>query len=179
MSYLLPQFAATTEPEGGISALGLNLKGFLFQLLTFVLVLLVLRRWVFPKLVATLEKRRETLEQSLVQARQTQEALQSAETKAAAILRAARQQADAALADARAQAEELIAAGEKAAEERAKRVAEQAEAKMEQDRQRLREELRVELAEIVAVATEKVIARKLNEKDDRALIERSLKGIMR
>ena len=64
MDTLAPKFAESS----GISSLGINLKGFLFQLITFVIVLLILRRYVFPKLVATLEARRSALEQSLAQA---------------------------------------------------------------------------------------------------------------
>jgi F0F1-type ATP synthase membrane subunit b/b' len=51
------QFAESSS--GGISSLGLNVKSFVFQLITFLIVLAILRRWVFPKLVATLEERRK------------------------------------------------------------------------------------------------------------------------
>jgi F-type H+-transporting ATPase subunit b len=164
------QFAQSSS--GGISSLGINLKSFIFQLITFLIVLLILRRWVFPKLVATLEARRKTLEESLVQARQTEETLHQAETKAGEILKQARTQADAALAEAGSKAEEIIAKGEAAAAERAARIIKEAEARLGQER-----ELRKELAGLVAIATEKVLAKKLDEREDRALIERSLKEI--
>jgi F-type H+-transporting ATPase subunit b len=163
--------------SGGISSLGINLKSFIFQLITFLIVLLILRRWVFPKLVATLEARRKTLEESLVQARQTEETLHQAETKAGEILKQARTQADAALAEAGSKAEEIIAKGEAAAAERAARIIKEAEARLGQERERLHSELRKELAGLVAIATEKVLAKKLDEREDRALIERSLKEI--
>jgi len=70
------QFASSSS--SGISSLGVNLKAFIFQLVTFLLVLLILRRWVFPKLVATLESRRDALERSLLQAKETEEALKAA-----------------------------------------------------------------------------------------------------
>jgi hypothetical protein len=87
----LIQFAAQDNPggeaaSGGISSLGLNLKSFLFQLITFLIVLAILRKWVFPKLVATLEERRKVLEQSLEQAKQTEETLRRTEANAEAIL---------------------------------------------------------------------------------------------
>jgi F-type H+-transporting ATPase subunit b len=169
------QFAQSSS--GGISSLGINLKSFIFQLITFLIVLLILRRWVFPKLVATLEARRKTLEESLVQARQTEETLHQAETKAGEILKQARAQADAALAEAGSKAEEIIAKGEAAAAERAARIIKEAEARLGQERERLHSELRKELAGLVAIATEKVLAKKLDEREDRALIERSLKEI--
>lgn len=175
MSIVATQFADSSS--GGISSLGVNLKSFIFQLITFLIVLLILRRWVFPKLVATLESRRQALEQSLLQAKQTEETLQKAESQAAEILQKARAQADAALADAQSKAEEIIAGGETAASERAARIIKEAEDHLDKERQRLHEQLRGELAGLVVATTEKVLRRKMNERDDRALIEQSLKEL--
>ena len=175
MILINPQLAASSS--GGISSLGINLKSFIFQLITFVIVLLILRRWVYPKIVATLEERRKTLEASLVHARQTEEALKAAEAKADELLQKARAQADTALAEANTRVEELIAKGETAAAERAARIVSEAEERLGQERDHLRTELKEELAELVALATEKVLQQKINEREDRALIERSLKEI--
>ncbi|MDB5161485.1 MAG: atpF [Candidatus Saccharibacteria bacterium] len=174
MIMLNPQFAASS---GGISSLGVNGQSFLFNLITFAIVLLILRRWVFPKLVKTLEDRRKTLEESLVQARQTEEALANAEVKAEELLTKARTQADAALAEARKQAEVIIAKGETEAGERARRIIAEAEARLDIERQRLHQQLRRELAALVVTATEKVLRKKLDEKTDRELIEKSLKEL--
>lgn len=166
------------EPQsGGISSLGINLKAFLFQLATFVIVLLILRRWVFPKLVATLEARRQALENSLVQARQTEETLKHAEAKAGEILLAARVQADAALAEANNKAEELITKSETVAGERGARIIAEAQKSLGQERERLRLQLRGELAELVILATGKVLRRKVDGSADRKLIEQSLKEL--
>ncbi|MBX4201424.1 F0F1 ATP synthase subunit B [Candidatus Saccharibacteria bacterium] len=163
--------------SGGISSLGLNLKAFIFQLITFLIVLLILKKFVWPKIVTTLEERRKTLEQSLADAKATEESLQQANVKSAEILQAARVQADAALAEASTRAEDIIAKGEAAAGERVARVIKEAEERLEQDRQKLHDELKAELAGLVAAATEKVLQKKINEREDRALIEQSLKEI--
>lgn len=171
----ITQFAKADS--GGISSLGLNIKSFLFQLATFVIVLLILRRWVFPKLVATLEARRKTLEESLAQARQTEETLHKAEVQAAEILKKARTQADTALADAQSKAEEVISQSETVAAERAARIIKEAQEHLSQERQQLSQQLKKELAGLVAAATEKVLRKKLDDKTDRALIEQSLKEL--
>lgn len=172
MTYFLPKFA---ESSGGISSLGINLKGFIFQLITFLIVLFILQRWVFPRLVATLEARRKVLEDSLLQAKQTEETLAKAESRAGDILAKARKQADSALTDAKKEAESLIAKAETEAGERGARIVKDAEAHLAQERQRLHDELKKELTELVAVTTEKVLRTKLNEREDRALIEKSVK----
>lgn len=171
----LAQFGDSSS--GGISSLGLNLKSFIFQLITFLLVLLILRRWVFPKLVTTLESRRETLERSLEQAKETTEALEAAEEKASKLLHKAREQADASLADAAKKAEAVVASAENAATERAGRIIKEAESHLEQERQRLHQQLKAELADLVIQTTEKVIRKKLDDKADRELVEASLKEL--
>lgn len=168
------QFAQSSAASaGGISALGLNPKEFLFQLITFALVYLILRRYVFPKLVATLESRRETLENSLVNAKETEAALTQAEAKAAQLLGAARGQADEALASAQKKAREIIAQAEAAGSDQAARLLKEAEAMMEQERRRLRQQLKTELTDLVALATEKVINEKVDSKKDAAMISRA------
>ena len=169
------QFASSSS--SGISSLGVNLKAFIFQLVTFLLVLLILRRWVFPKLVATLESRRDALERSLLQAKETEEALKAAEEKADKLLHKARARADASLADAAKKAEGVIASAESSATERAGQVIKEAKAHLDQERERLHQELRGELADLVVQTTEKVLRQKLNDKSDQALIETSLKEL--
>lgn len=168
---------AADSGSSGISALGVNLKSFVFQLITFLIVLLILRRWVFPKLVATLEARRQALEASLVQAKQTEEALQSAEAKVGEMLHQARLQADAILAEANSKVDGIIAKGEASASERAARIVAEAEERLGLERERLHKELRGELADLVVSATEKVLNQKINEHEDRKLVEQSLKEL--
>lgn len=171
-----PQFAQEAS-SGGISSLGINLKGFIFQLITFVIVLLILRRYVFPKLVATLEARRKTLEESLVQAKRTQEALDKAEESAVHILHQARQQADEALSEAKNQAKELVAKSEGTARDQAERIIKETQEQIVQEHNKLRQELKGELAGLVAEASEKVLRSKLSSKEDERLINRSIKEL--
>lgn len=171
----VPQFGETST--SGIGAFNINLKSFIFQLVTFVLVLLVLKRWVLPPLISTMEKRRETLEESLIHAKQTEELLAKAQTTAEEILAKARNQADEALAETKKAASGIIANAETAAGERAAIIVKEAESRLSEERDKLRSELRTELAELVADATEKIIHEKLDVRRDMSLIERAIKGI--
>lgn len=177
MTYLPTHFAQASDSSSGLGAFQLNLKDLVIQLITFVLVLLVLRKWVVPKLVETMDKRRETLEQSLTNAKATEEALARAETRAEEILSKARAQADEALAEAKDAGSDIVAKAETAAAHRAEIIVKEAESRLGEEREKLRTELRAELADLVADATEKVIHEKLDEKRDMSLIERAIKGI--
>lgn len=175
MINLNPQFADAS----GIGAFNLNLKAFVFQLITFAIVLMVLRRWVLPKLVSTLDERRVTLEKSLTQAKQTEEILAKAETRSEEILAAARAQADEALAEAKKAGAGVITEAEVAAATRAGLIIKEAEARLSEERDKLRQELRKELAELVADATERIIDERLDVKRDMSLIERAIRGVSR
>ena len=179
MSSLGTKFAEAGSSQSGLGAFNINLKSFIFQLITFVLVVLILKRWVFPKLISTLDQRQQTLEKSLVQAKQTEETLAKAEAKSEEMLSKARAQADQSLAEAKKSAAEAIAKGEASAGQRAELIVKEAETRLGDEREKLRQELRGELADLVADATEKIIDQKLDEKQDRSLIEHALKGLSR
>jgi F-type H+-transporting ATPase subunit b len=173
----LNTFIFAEGSSGGISSLGLNVKSFVFQLITFLIVLLILRRWVFPKLVATLEDRRKVLEQSLEQARKTEETLHKTEANAVNILSKARAEADAALSDAQSRAKEIIAGAEKSGEAAAARIVKEAESHLGQERTKLRDEIKEELADLVVTTTEKVIGKRLSAQEDMGLIKDSIKEL--
>jgi F-type H+-transporting ATPase subunit b len=177
LNVLPTQFAQASDSSSGLGAFQLNLKDLVIQLITFVLVLLILRKWVVPKLVATMDKRQQTLEQSLVNARATEEALAKAEARAEELLAQARAQADEAIAQAKDAGASVVAKAETAAAERAELIIKDAESRLDEERQKLRAELRAELADLVADATEKIIHEKLDETRDMSLIERAIKGI--
>ncbi|HVO86129.1 MAG TPA: F0F1 ATP synthase subunit B [Candidatus Binatia bacterium] len=177
MLYLVPQFADGSS--SGIGAFNINLKEFVFQLVTFVIVLYVLKRWALPPLVKTIDDRRKTLEQSLEHAKQTEETLAKAAARSEEILDKARNQADEALAEAKKAAKQAINDAENAAAARAELIVKDAEARLGQERDKLRQELRKELAVLVADVSEKVIEEKLDAKNDMSLIERVIKGVAR
>lgn len=163
----------------GLAAFNVNLKSYLFQLVTFILVLLVFKRWILPPISETLDARRTTLEKSLTQAKQIEETLAKAEANSEEILAKARAQADEALAEAKKAGAGVISEAEAAAAARATLIVKEAEARLNEERDKLRQELRKELAVLVADATEKVINEKLDPKRDMSLIERAISGVRR
>ncbi len=176
MIYQLSSFAEAASPSG-IGAFNINLKSFIFQLVTFVIVLLVFKRWVLPPILKTLEDRRQTLEKSLVHAKETEETLAKAQARAEDILAKARDQADETLAQAKKTAAQILAEAEAAAVQRTALIIKEAQGHLEQERAKLRQELRKELALLVAEATEKMIEEKLDAKRDMSLIERAIKAM--
>lgn len=170
---------ADSSSSSGLGAFNINLKSFIFQLVTFVLVVLIFKKWILPPINKTLEERRRAVEKSLEDAKKTEEALAQAQAKAEEVLSKARAQADESLAEARKAAKGLISEAEAAGGQRAQLIIKEAEKHLSQEREKLRAELRAELADLVANATEKIIHEKLDAKRDMSLIERVIKGVAR
>jgi F-type H+-transporting ATPase subunit b len=173
---ILLTFAATeAESAGGLGALGINLQGFVFQLITFVIVLVVLRKYVYSRLIDTLEARRNTVLESLKQADESAKQLESAEKKVSALIKEARGEADNIVAVAHKEATKMVEDAELKANKRAEHIVEAAEARLAHDIADARELLRKETAHLVAEATEKILRQKLDTKTDAKLIETALK----
>ncbi|HSE61574.1 MAG TPA: F0F1 ATP synthase subunit B [Candidatus Saccharimonadales bacterium] len=172
----LEHAAATTEQAGGIAALGLNWQAFLFQLITFVIVLLILRKFVYSRLVKTLDDRRTAVETSLEQAAETAKKLESAEKDIAKMIADARAQADEVVAASRKEANQLIADAEAKASRKADHIVVEAKSQMEVELSKAREALKRDTAKLIALATETVIGEKLDATKDEQLISKALKN---
>lgn len=174
----LHQFAAaaTHEPTAtGIAALGLNVQSFLFQLLSFALLLLLLRKFVYGKLVDTLEARRQAVIDSLDDAKKAADELEKSNQKTTDLMKQAQKDAAEMIALAKTEAAAIASEAEAKAKKRADHLIEQAESRMQQDINQAREELRKEMIDLVADATEKVLGEKVDSATDKKLIARALK----
>lgn len=93
------------EPSG-IAALGINGEMFAAQLLHFVIVLLIFWKWVYKPIVAMLDRRAETIEKSLKDAKELETRVQALEGERASVIAQAKGEALSILDGARADAEE-------------------------------------------------------------------------
>lgn len=175
---LLIKFGAeTAEAPEGIAALGFDAKAFLIQLVTFLLVFYILKRYVFGRIIKTLEDRRETIEEGLrltteMVAQRDKLDQEVTETRAKA-----RKEADEILARTSEQASIIIKEAEEAAKTKAEALMVEARKKIEEETTRARRKLEAEVADLVIEATETIIEEKLDSKKDASLLSRALKGI--
>ena len=127
---------------GGLAALGLDVRSFLFQLVTFVLLLLVLRKWAFPVLVKTLEDRREAVEKSIDQAKETEQAMKQAEIKIEQMFREARDEAQGLVAAGTREAAKVVEDAEAKAAKRAEHIVHEARNHMDNELLKARQALK-------------------------------------
>src|SRR5690242_21286009 len=121
LAFILAEGPAGSDPLG---SLGINGLAFLSQLISFLIVLFILGKFVLPSIQKTLEQRQALIRQGVENAE-----------KAKSDLREASAQAEAILAQARRDAQDTIERARKSAEQVARQIEEEARARAEQVKQ--------------------------------------------
>lgn len=163
------------EKSGLLTALGIDWKLLLVQAASFLLLVWLLGKFVYPHIIKAIEDRRKAIEEGLSHAKKADEELKKAEAKVAELLEKARSEADEIIAHGQKEAAAMVAVAEENADRRAERIVADAQAQIQSDVQKAREALRRETISLVAEATEAVIGEKIDSKKDAGLIERALK----
>jgi F-type H+-transporting ATPase subunit b len=148
---------------------GFDLKIFLSQVISFVIVALVLRQFAYKPILKVLEERRQRIAEGLLNAEKIKQQLAEAEQRHAEILSQANAQAQKMIDDAR---ESAALVGERKQQE-AVAAAEQIMAKAREasaiEHERTMLELKRELGRLVVDTTAKVTGKVLTSEDQRRL----------
>ena len=159
------------QESAGLLDLSLS---FVVEVVAFLVMILILGRWVYPRVMAAAEGRQRQISEQLEAAeRQRQEAearlkeaegqLQEARSRGAEILEGATRTGD-----------QIRAELRQRAEEDARRVLDSARRDIEAERQKAIDSVRGEVADLVVTATEKVVGETLDDQRHRSLIERAI-----
>lgn len=156
--------------------LGLNASAFVIQLVTFVLVFMVLKRFAFKPITKMLEKRRQTIEDGVRLGQKLEKERDKLDDEIARVTREARHEADKIIAAGHKDAREAIREAEKSAQVKAERILADAEDRIHEETEHARRKLEKDLVGLVSEATEAVVGEKVDAKKDAEIIKRALKG---
>lgn len=163
------------EASGGLlGALGIDGRLFVTQLIAFLVLIAILKKWVFPPIIRAIDKRQESLDATVKEAAEARKALEKAESKADDILVSARKEADALLARSNEATAAAIQSAEVKAKERAEQIVADARVTLDADVRKAQALLKKEAVSLVAAATEQVIGEKVDAAKDAKLIEKAL-----
>ena len=121
-------------------------------------------KFIWPPILAALEERQQQIEEGLAAADLSQEKLVEAEAKADGIVDEARKQATGILDQAHARANEIVAEGKSDGVKERERQLLAAKAEIEQETNRVREELRGQVSAIAIASAEKILKREIDGK---------------
>jgi F-type H+-transporting ATPase subunit b len=147
------------------------------ELITFLVMLAILARWVYPEVVRLAEARQRAIAEQLRQAEQARVDAEERLKQAQAQLEDARKSAQSVLDSANKSAEQLRQERREKAEEEARRIAEAARQEIEAERERAARSVRDDVASLVVAATQKVIGETLDERKHHQLIERAIEEV--
>ena len=150
--------------------IGINLWNFVSQVITFLILLWVLAKFVFPALVKTMDTRERVIREGVENAEKSKQELNEAQKRVEALLDEARLDAQATLAKATQAAEHVRAEIEQDAQRRAREIITQAEQRTEQLVAQARAQLRQDVADLAIAAAEHVVGNSLDTTTSRRLV---------
>ncbi len=147
------------------------------ELITFLVMLGVLGRYVYPEIVKVAEARQQAIAQQLKDAEEARAKAEAQLAEATEKLNDARKSAQSVIEAATKSAEQLRQELRQKADEDAKRTVENARKQIEAERDQAIRTVRTEVADLVVTATEKVIGETLDATKHRRLIERAIEEV--
>jgi F-type H+-transporting ATPase subunit b len=147
------------------------------ELITFLIMLAILARYVYPEIVKLAEARQKAIAEQLNQAEQARAEAEQRLKDAASSLDDARKTAQSVIDAATKSGEQLRTELRQKAEEESKRTVEAARKEIEAERERAVQSVRSEVANLVVAATEKVIGETLDDTKHRQLIDKAIQEV--
>lgn len=176
MFNFLTQFAAEAAAEkSGIAVLGINPVGLMLQLVTFLILFAIIKKFALSGIIAMLEKRRKTINDGIRLGRNMEAEHAKMEELVEKTLRDTRHEADKILAAANQQAGEILKSAEITAERKTTQMLSESRAQLELAVESAKKQLKYETANLVADATGLLINEKLDINRDSAIIAKALK----
>jgi F-type H+-transporting ATPase subunit b len=160
-----------------LEKLGINFGFILVQIVNFLLIFIVLRKWVFVPIANVLETRRKKVAQGLEDARVAAEARENAEAEAERIIAEAQSKASEIVREATTRAEEASRDIKTAAEKDAADARKGALTEVEAERNAVLGEVRGQVAALAMSAAQKLIGENLDAKRQQALIDEFFSGV--
>ena len=179
MEYIIKQFAAAEAAgasEGNLFlSIGIDWKLLALQALAFLILLMILKKFVYPPLVGVLEKRDADLRASADAAMEAERHAAEAQEETSKLLEQAKQEAAEIVATARDEASNMVETAQKKAEAKTDAMLNSAREEISKEVAGAKRQLESETLELVALATGKVLEEKVDTKKDGQLIEKALK----
>lgn len=157
--------------------LGINLGYLIVQILNFGILMVVLRAWVYKPLMNMMQKRHETIEKGLEDARVAAEARENAEKDAASIITEAQTKTAQMIREATDKAESANREIKASSEAELAKARESALAEIAIERDRLLSDLRGQVTTLAIAAAQKLIGEALDDKRQHALVDEFFSGV--
>lgn len=178
MQTQLQQFATTAQGknEGILAGLGIDFTLLILQGIAFLLMVLVLAKWVYPVFMRILDEREDKINESAKAAEKAQQAAEKAEANVESELKQARQQAAEIVATAKSEANAMAEAADKKAKALAERIVTEAQEEIDKSVIAAKKSLEKDTLQLVKKAATLATAEVADSNLDTAIIKKSVEG---
>ena len=142
------------------------------QAIAFVLFVLFCMKYVWPPIMAAIEKRQKEIADGLSSAERAKKDLDLAQANATDQMKKAKAEASALIDQANKQRAQIIDEAKAEAEVERSKIIAQAQAEIDAERKRAREELRKQVAILAVAGAEKIIERSVDEAANRDIVDK-------
>lgn len=146
------------------------------QAVNFFILLFILKRFLYKPILKVLDERKKRIEESLKNADEIEKRLQQTIEEEEKRLQKASLESEKIIKGAEAAAVQIIEEGKLKAEELSARILKEGQVQLQLQKENLQREVRADLADILSLALQKVTGKMFNKKDQKELIEQTVKG---
>jgi len=157
-----------------MGALGINLPGLIAFLVSFVILFGLLGLFLYKPVMKMLDERSKRIKESMEQAEATKEQYARAEEEVRKLINKAREDGQALVSQASQMGDKIKEEAKEGARKEAQVIVDRTRAELEEERDRIIDDLRREFVDISISAAEKVIKETLDKERHRRLIEDTL-----
>jgi F-type H+-transporting ATPase subunit b len=172
-----PGLITPLASSGGSFLISPNVGLMVWTLVLFGLSMIILGKWVFPRITQVLDRRQRAIEDSIDAADRIRREADGLLAEYRERLTEARRQAEDIIERARRTAEAHEHESEAETKARRERLMEQARRDIELETRRAIQEIRREVADLTVMATERVTRKTLTEEDQHRLVEEALRDL--
>lgn len=149
----------------------------LAQIVNFLILLFILRKFMYGPLLKILDQRRKKISDGLKNAEQIEKRLLALEEEREKRIKEAISESKKIVNDASKNATQILEDAHKKAQENIENLLAKNEQSMQRERETLRKEIRSELADLVVLGLEKVAKKTLTTKDQKDIVKETLSDI--
>jgi len=154
-----------------------ELGTFFVQILAFLILLYLMRRYVFGPAMRVMERRQQYIEDQVATAERTRQEAEALLQEQKNLLAQARSEAQEIIERAKQHSEREAEAILKEARERAERMVEEARAEILREKEQALAELKQQVGALSVMLAAKIIEKELDEREQLALIEKTLQQV--
>lgn len=165
---------ASSADTGLLSSLGINISGVIFQFLNFIIVSLIIWFLILKPITKKMTERQKLVDDSLKNADEISKRLTQSQIEYQARIDEAKIEANKLLEIAHGEAEKLKEEMKASATKEIESLIEHAKKKIQSEKEIVLRSIKLEAADLISLSIEKILHKKMDISDDKALIQEML-----